>query len=380
MNSHTYMQLLPLSKIESLRWTRSSHLSFPRWSARVSSFLCDEFEEGHSPRVGPESSSCVLGFRSSEKGETGLRQTGEMGWFDEGSVMVGDDRNLELTSRDLAFLESPNESLHSRPNEGPKLAGTWAGNEDPKNGSGKVTNLSITEGKLISAGYTTLVALSSLSPSDLARELKIPESEALEILKVASLDRGLDQPDKNNAIVNGEQNAWEMLHEELSFPRITTSSDDLDNILGGGINYKEVTEVGYQGIGKTQMGIQLAVNVQIPVDLGGLGGKAVYVDTEGSFMVEWALQIAEASVVEMSNYNELLKKNRDCQVEIQPTDILDNIFYFRVCTYTEQIALINYLDKFILEHKDVKIVIVDSVTLHFRQDFEEVWTCAKKAY
>ncbi|CAN6562643.1 unnamed protein product [Malus baccata var. baccata] len=219
--------------------------------------------------------------------------------------------------------------------------------------------------KLISAGYTTLAALSSLSPSDLARELKIPESEALEILKVASLDRGLDQPDKNNAIVNGEQNAWEMLHEEVSFPRITTSSDDLDNILGGGINYKEVTEVGLLfsypiWCNVYDMAIhliQLAMNVQIPVDLGGLGGKAVYVDTEGSFMVEWALQIAKASVVEMSNYNELLKKNRDCQVEIQPTDILDNIFYFRVCTYTEQIALINYLDKFILEHKDVGIAL-----------------------
>ncbi|KAM1763759.1 hypothetical protein ACFX14_003075 [Malus domestica] len=104
MNSHTCMQLLPLSKIESLRWTRSSYLSFPRWSARVSSFLCDEFEEGHSPRVGPESSSCVLGFRSSEKGETGLHRTGEMGWFGERSVVVGDDRNLELTSRDLALL------------------------------------------------------------------------------------------------------------------------------------------------------------------------------------------------------------------------------------------------------------------------------------
>ncbi|KAM2893082.1 hypothetical protein FF1_008474 [Malus domestica] len=99
MNSHTCMQLIPLSKIESLRWTRSSYLSFPRWSARG-----DEFEEGYSPRVGPESSSCVLGFRSSEKGETGLRRTGEMGWFDEGSVVVGDDRNLELTSRDLALL------------------------------------------------------------------------------------------------------------------------------------------------------------------------------------------------------------------------------------------------------------------------------------
>ncbi|CAB4269729.1 unnamed protein product [Prunus armeniaca] len=229
-------------------------------------------------------------------------------------------------------------------------------------------------GKLISAGYTTLTSLSSLSPSDLARDLKIRESEALEILKVASHDCRLDQPEKSNGIFTGAQTAWEMLHEEQSFPRITTSCADLDNILGGGINCKEVTEIGgVPGIGKTQLGIQLAVNVQIPVDFGGLGGKAVYIDTEGSFMVERALQIAEASVVDMSHYNELLRKElRTCQVEIQPTDILKNIFYFRICSYTEQIALINHLDKFILEHKDVKIVIIDSVTFHFRQDFEDL--------
>lgn len=77
-------------------------------------------------------------------------------------------------------------------------------------------------------------------------------------------------------------------------------------------------------------------------------------DTEGSFMVERALQIAEASVVDMSQYNELLRnKSRACRVEIQPTDILEKIYYFRICSYTEQIALINYLDKFISEHKDV---------------------------
>ena len=31
------------------------------------------------------------------------------------------------------------------------------------------------------------------------------------------------------------------------------------------------------GVGKTQLGIQLAVDVQIPVACGGLGGKAVYI-------------------------------------------------------------------------------------------------------
>ncbi|XP_048335401.1 DNA repair protein RAD51 homolog 3 isoform X2 [Ziziphus jujuba] len=229
-------------------------------------------------------------------------------------------------------------------------------------------------GKLISAGYTSLSSLSSLSPSDLAKDLNIPESEALEILKVASLTSRLDKQDGNHAFVNGAQTAWDMLHEEQLFPRITTSCADMDEILGGGINCKEVTEIGgVPGIGKTQLGIQLAVNVQIPVEYGGLGGKAIYIDTEGSFMVERAQQIAEACVVDMSEYNDLLRKgNRACQVRIQPNDILENIFYFRICSYTEQIALINYLDRFISEHKDVKIVIVDSVTFHFRQDFDDL--------
>ncbi|XP_057500960.1 DNA repair protein RAD51 homolog 3 isoform X2 [Actinidia eriantha] len=232
-------------------------------------------------------------------------------------------------------------------------------------------------GKLISAGYTSLSSLSSVSPSDLARDLQILENDASEILKAASHCGRLDNSDQSHAIVTGAQTAWDMLHEEDLSRRITTSCADLDNILGGGINCKEVTEIGgVPGIGKTQFGIcriQLAVNVQIPVDFGGLGGKAIYIDTEGSFMVERALQIAESCVEDMLEYQEFVRKKfQACQVQMQPKDFLKNIFYFRVCSYTEQIAVINYLEKFISEHKDVKVVIVDSVTFHFRQDFDDM--------
>ncbi|THF98854.1 hypothetical protein TEA_008100 [Camellia sinensis var. sinensis] len=224
-------------------------------------------------------------------------------------------------------------------------------------------------GKLISAGYTSLSSLSSLSPSDLARDLQISESEASEILKAASHCGRLDNSDGSHAIVTGAQTAWDMFHEEDLSRCITTSCADLDNILGGGINCKEVTEIdlssaseesvfliltgGVPGIGKTQLGIQLAVNVQIPVDCGGLGGKAIYIDTEGSFMVERALQIAEACVEDVLEYRSLRKNFQACQVQMQPKDFLNNILYFRICSYTEQIAVINYLEKFILEHKDV---------------------------
>ncbi|KAI3791471.1 hypothetical protein L2E82_05241 [Cichorium intybus] len=178
----------------------------------------------------------------------------------------------------------------------------------------------------------------------------------------------------SHTIVKGAQSAWDMLQEEETLVRITTSSLDFDNILGGGIICKEATEIGgVSGIGKTQLGIQLAVNVQIPFDYGGLGGKAIYIDTEGSFMVERALQIAEACGDDMAEYSRLYRKgSHSHEVKIQPKDFLENIFYFRVCSYTERIALINYLDKFIGDHKDVKVVIIDSITFHFRQDFDDM--------
>ncbi|GJU21132.1 putative ribonuclease H-like domain-containing protein [Tanacetum coccineum] len=128
-------------------------------------------------------------------------------------------------------------------------------------------------------------------------------------------------------------------------------------ILGGGISCKEVTEIGgVPGIGKTQLGsnlafdffgcfinvpyrianmryrIQLAVNVQIPYDYGGLGGKAIYIDTKGSFMVERALQIAEACSDDMAEYSRMYRKGSH---DKQPQDFLEIIFYFRVCTYTK---------------------------------------------
>ncbi|KAJ7962168.1 DNA repair RAD51-like protein [Quillaja saponaria] len=230
-------------------------------------------------------------------------------------------------------------------------------------------------GKLLSAGYTTLASLCSASPSDLARDIEVSEGEAIEILKIASHTSRLDGSNGSLAAVNvGAQTAWDMLHEEEFSARITTSCLDLDNILGGGISPKEVTEIGgVPGIGKTQLGIQLAVNVQIPIHCGGLGGKAVYIDTEGSFMVERALQIAEACVEDISEYSARLRKDFQVdQVKMHPNNILENIFYFRTCSYTEQIALVNYLEKFITEHKEVKVVILDSVTFHFRQDFGDM--------
>ncbi|KAL5728100.1 DNA repair protein rad51c [Ranunculus cassubicifolius] len=241
-----------------------------------------------------------------------------------------------------------------------------------------VSNLPLSpsqRGKLVSAGYTTISSLNSIAPNDLARDLNVSNNEAAEIIKIAlQRDQFNLNGNRDNAIFTGAQSAWEILQEEDFITKITTSCEDLDNILDGGINCSEVTEIGgVPGIGKTQLGIQLAINVQIPVECGGLGGKAIYIDTEGSFMVERVSQIAEACVQELLENRIFQQRGFEAVKEtMQPKNFLTNIFYFRVCSYTEQIALINYLENFITENRDVKIVIIDSVTFHFRQDFEDL--------
>ncbi|MFS7942596.1 putative DNA recombination and repair protein Rad51 [Helianthus anomalus] len=92
----------------------------------------------------------------------------------------------------------------------------------------------------------------------LATELKVSETEALEILKSVSDGSRLQSTSSSFTIVNGAQSAWDMLQEEETSIHITTSCADLDSILGGGISCKEVTEIGgVPGIGKTQLGYKL---------------------------------------------------------------------------------------------------------------------------
>lgn len=49
-------------------------------------------------------------------------------------------------------------------------------------------------------------------------------------------------------------------------------------------------------MGKTQFGMQLAVDVQIPHQFSGVEGTALYIDTEGSLTVERLSQMCTAVV------------------------------------------------------------------------------------
>ena len=75
---------------------------------------------------------------------------------------------------------------------------------------------------------------------------------------------------------------------------VTTGSKDLDTILEGGIETGSITEIyGEFSSGKTQLCHTLCVTCQLPIDMGGGEGKALYIDTEGTFRPQRLQQIAE---------------------------------------------------------------------------------------
>jgi RAD51-like protein 2 len=153
---------------------------------------------------------------------------------------------------------------------------------------------------------------------------------------------------------------------------------DLDKMLGGGIPVSAVTEIcGEPGVGKTQFGMQLAADVQIPEKCGGIDGSAVFIDTEGSFMPERMAQISDAVVKHLQSS---VHRHKNAQERLNAIKsitrdrIMSKIWCFRVHDYAEQVCAIKCLDNFITSHaKDkIRLVVIDSISFHFRRDFTDM--------
>eukprot|EP00803_Ostreobium_quekettii_P000806 evm.model.scf_655.5 EVM.evm.TU.scf_655.5 scf_655:56748-63748(+) len=221
--------------------------------------------------------------------------------------------------------------------------------------------------RLLRWGFRTVGDLEGVGPVDLASEAGLTQEEAVEVLKL-STSRGRWE-------LTGAKSAWELYMKERQSRRIVTFGNDLDGILGGGVATGEVTEFcGVPGVGKTQIGIQLSVAVQLPWDVKGLGGAAVYIDTEGSFTVERAAEMAEAAV---KHVWQIAAKTGEHQLQSKVAaftvdSIMSNIHYFRVFDHVQQLAVTRTLPQYIAEHREVRLVVVDSVTFHFRQDFQDM--------
>lgn len=195
--------------------------------------------------------------------------------------------------------------------------------------------------KLEAAGIYDIMGLAVMGPSELAELAGMGEAVARKAIQAARKMMDL-----------GFSSAFDYAEKRKEIGYVTTGSKNLDNLLGGkGIETKSITEAyGAFGSGKTQLGLALAVNVQLPLEQGGLNGKSVYIDTEGTFRPERVRQLAE-------RYG----ANSD--------KVLKNILVARAFNSDHQILLLDKITELIKDGEPIKIIIVDSLTAHFRAEF-----------
>ncbi len=197
-----------------------------------------------------------------------------------------------------------------------------------------------TADKLREAGYSNLMTIAVTAPSDLAEACDIGESVAVKIIQAA----------RQMADVGGFETGDIIADRRLTIGKITTGSKALDELLGGGVETQSITEFyGEWGSGKTQFGLQLAVNAQLPREEGGLDGEVIIIDTENTFRPERITQMAEA-------------------VGIDPKVALSKIHVARAFNSHHQMLLVEKATE-LARTKNIKLLVVDSLTAHFRAEY-----------
>ncbi|MCX8184478.1 MAG: DNA repair and recombination protein RadA [Sulfolobales archaeon] len=193
--------------------------------------------------------------------------------------------------------------------------------------------------KLKEAGYKTLESLAVANISELASITGIPLPTAHRIVSKARELLGLTL-----------KTALDLKKERGALPKITTGSKRLDGLLGGGVEVGTITEFfGEYGTGKTQLCLQLSVNVQLPRERGGLEARAIFIDAEGTFRWERIEAMAKA-------------------VGLDPEKAMSSIFWVRAISSDHQMAVIEEVTD-LIPKENVGIIIVDSVTGHFRAEY-----------
>lgn len=195
--------------------------------------------------------------------------------------------------------------------------------------------------KLENAGVYDLMSLAVMSPASLGDAAGVSGAVARKAIQAARemLDLGFTD-------------GMAYAEKRTNTNYISTGSRAVNELLGGrGLESRAITEAfGAYGSGKTQLGLSLAVSVQMPLDMGGANGKCVFIDTEGTFRPARIKQIAQT-------------------LGANPEKVLKNILVARAFNSDHQMLLLERVGEMIKEGEPIKLVIVDSLTAHFRAEF-----------
>ncbi len=200
--------------------------------------------------------------------------------------------------------------------------------------------------KLESAGYRDLMGIAVSTIGELVEAAGVSEPVARKMINAA-----------RDSMKMGFETGTEVLKKRESVSKISTGSECFNNLMGGGFETSAITECfGEFGSGKTQIGHLLAVNV-LKADPTA---TVVFIDTENTFRPERIKQFAQGA-------------------EVDAEDILNRIMVARAYNSDHQMLLAEKIDGLITEQKkNVQLVVVDSLTSHFRAEFIGRGTLAER--
>ncbi|XP_039182788.1 DNA repair protein RAD51 homolog 2 isoform X2 [Crotalus tigris] len=157
------------------------------------------------------------------------------------------------------------------------------------------------------------------------------------------------------------QTAYEMKMKRTTNPStafLSTTLEDLDKILHGGIACDSLTEItGPSGCGKTQLCIMMSLLATLPTNMGGLDGAVIYIDTESAFTAERLVEIAQHRFPHYFATEEKL------------IAMTNKVLVYQELTCDSVLKRIKSLEEEIIS-KNVKLIIVDSVASVIRKEFD----------
>ncbi len=202
--------------------------------------------------------------------------------------------------------------------------------------------------KLRDGGYTTLESIAVANKGDLMEKGDLGKKTATKIIQAA-----------RNSMDMGYETAKELMKKRENVGRISTGSKEFDDLLGGGVETQSITELyGQFASGKTQVSLQLAVNVQKKKKEGGLERNCLYIDNEKTFRPERIISIAE-------------------EQGLDPDEVLDNIHVAQAYSADHQMLLVEEAGELIKE-KNIGLIVVDSLTGRFRSEYVGRGTLANR--
>ncbi|XP_028132323.1 DNA repair protein XRCC3 isoform X2 [Diabrotica virgifera virgifera] len=192
--------------------------------------------------------------------------------------------------------------------------------------------ISTPQGFLVS-DIENLIKITGMSPEEI-KDLKIKVS------------RSIHKP--NNILKAIDLVPWD---------RLSTGCDSIDRIIRGGIPLSGITEIyGYSGVGKTQLCLQLALQVQLSIEEGGLNKGAVYICTEDVFPTKRFHQMAQFFKIHHNLSNENLESN---------------VFLKHASDITELTNCVSQELRNLLRRESIGLIVLDSIAGPFKGENEK---------